>query len=43
MFELFVWSDTEYYHMATGRYEDIASLWLALEGVGVCSHIKEVV
>ena len=43
MFELFVWHMLEYHHLATGRYEDIASLQLALEQVGVPSHLKEIV
>ena len=43
MYELFAWNALEYYHLATGRFEDIISLQLALEDVGVTSHYKEVV
>jgi len=43
MFELFVWNYFEYHLIATGRYEDIASLQLALESHGVLAHLKEVI
>jgi len=43
MFELFAWNNLEYFHIATGRFEDIISLHLTLEEHGVTSHYKEVV
>jgi len=43
MYELFVWNDREYHCLASGRYEDIASLQVALENLGITSHLKEVV